>query len=276
MRCYNCRKNFDYEKYYGICPKCGCFNKKETAEEEHEALHDRFSDSSDEEDGCTYMPYERETAGKKGAGLFVFGVLFFILSVFLLIGSALYLSLKPGNRTAAYDAEHGLELIEHETAGKAFSFQNALALDVLECKEVANHSTLPDLEEGKKVVAVHLRGTGDGMYENYNSIYGMYLSAGNGYLKSISSYAFEPYARMLGAYPVLDGDALRGSDSCDGWIPFLIPEEADTAVLWLDEYDGSDWDGGNLLRTHRIELDITPLGSPADRDDTQGGADDAG
>ena len=38
MRCYNCNKNFDYEKYYGICPKCGCFNRKETMEEQHEAL----------------------------------------------------------------------------------------------------------------------------------------------------------------------------------------------------------------------------------------------
>ena len=34
MRCYNCNKKFDYEKYYGICPKCGCFNRQETAEEQ--------------------------------------------------------------------------------------------------------------------------------------------------------------------------------------------------------------------------------------------------
>lgn len=40
MRCYNCNKKFDYEKYYGICPKCGCFNRQETAEEQHEAVHD--------------------------------------------------------------------------------------------------------------------------------------------------------------------------------------------------------------------------------------------
>ena len=49
MRCYNCNKKFDYEKYYGICPKCGCFNRQETAEEQHEAVHDRFGDSSDED-----------------------------------------------------------------------------------------------------------------------------------------------------------------------------------------------------------------------------------
>ena len=43
MRCFNCRKEFDYEKYYGICPKCGCFNQKESREERHEDLHDRFT-----------------------------------------------------------------------------------------------------------------------------------------------------------------------------------------------------------------------------------------
>ena len=35
--------------------------------------------------------------------------------------------------------------------------------------------------------------------------------------------------------------------------------DADTAVLWLDEYDCTDWDGGNLLRSHRIELPIKSL-----------------
>ena len=34
MKCFSCGKNFDYEKYYGICPKCGCYNKK-TVESEN-------------------------------------------------------------------------------------------------------------------------------------------------------------------------------------------------------------------------------------------------
>ena len=28
MKCLSCGKNFDYEKYYGICPKCGTYNKQ--------------------------------------------------------------------------------------------------------------------------------------------------------------------------------------------------------------------------------------------------------
>ena len=42
MKCFKCGKNFDYEKYYGICPKCGCYNKQETPQEQHQQLHDQY------------------------------------------------------------------------------------------------------------------------------------------------------------------------------------------------------------------------------------------
>ncbi len=295
MRCYNCNKNFDYEKYYGICPKCGCFNRRETMEEQHEALHDRFSDSSDEEchrdhreysshpgeehwtgsqenshiyqeDGYAHTAYAGETAKKKGVGLFVFGVLFFIVSIFMLIGSAVYMAVRPRTTAAVSDtsSEPYLESVEH-SPGTSFEFQDSMTLEVVECKEVADRSVLPGLKEGTKVIAVHLRGTSDGKYEDYNEIYGMYLSVDpTGYLQCISSYDFEPYAQMLGVYPALDERALKGETSCDGWIGFLVPDWVTAAVFWLDEYDCSDWDGGNLLRTHQIELSITPLNPSED------------
>lgn len=100
-----------------------------------------------------------------------------------------------------------------------------MTLEVVECKEVADRSVLPGLKEGTKVIAVHLRGTSDGKYEDYNEIYGMYLSVDpTGYLQCISSYDFEPYAQMLGVYPALDERALKGETSCDGWIGFLVPD----------------------------------------------------
>ena len=151
MRCYNCNKKFDYEKYYGICPKCGCFNRQETAEEQHEAVHDRFGDSSDEdchrshrtfsahpgeeregsftyqEDGYTYTAFEGETAKKKGVGFFVFCLLFFVLSVFLLIGTIIYTTVNPMVSVFVTDPENGsgLEIVKHE-AGASFIFQEKM------------------------------------------------------------------------------------------------------------------------------------------------------
>ena len=44
MKCYNCGKEFDYGKYYGICPKCSAYNKENQAEEVHEELHNEYDE----------------------------------------------------------------------------------------------------------------------------------------------------------------------------------------------------------------------------------------
>ncbi|MGN0506087.1 MAG: hypothetical protein ACI4FZ_05960 [Lachnospiraceae bacterium] len=43
IKCTKCGKMYDDEKYYGICPKCGRYNKAENqGEQEHQALHDKY------------------------------------------------------------------------------------------------------------------------------------------------------------------------------------------------------------------------------------------
>ena len=59
MKCFKCGRNFDYEKYYGICPKCGCYNKRETAQEQHQQLHDMY------DGGYTHTAYN---PGGQGGG----------------------------------------------------------------------------------------------------------------------------------------------------------------------------------------------------------------
>ena len=44
--------------------------------------------------------------------------------------------------------------------------------------------------------------------------------------------------------------------SCEGWYGFLVEENAQTLRVWFDEYDGSDWDGGNLPAGHYVELTL--------------------
>lgn len=38
-KCCNCGKSFDYEKYYGICPKCSAYNREEMPEEAYEKIY---------------------------------------------------------------------------------------------------------------------------------------------------------------------------------------------------------------------------------------------
>lgn len=75
-KCFNCGKSFDYEKYYGICPKCSAYNKEMLSEEEHQELHEKYdgmnphSESSHEQMHKVYdevdphaEEYRRDTYG---------------------------------------------------------------------------------------------------------------------------------------------------------------------------------------------------------------------
>jgi len=42
ISCSECKKLYSYEKYYGICPKCGRYNRESTAADEHQKLHDKY------------------------------------------------------------------------------------------------------------------------------------------------------------------------------------------------------------------------------------------
>lgn len=278
MRCYNCNKNFDYEKYYGICPKCGCFNQRETQVERHGELHDRFGDDSDHraEGACgqsrTYTSYSaassagsstgsasfggvdarERTKKKKGSGFLIFSILVFILGILILIPQIVRMAVRQAG--SGVEEDDTLSTAAHE-AGESFAFQQG-SLQVLEIKKLADQNTLAAMEEGMELVAVHVAGQGDGMYEDYNRLAPPYLEVDGVYHGMLSAYAFEPYGQMLGAFPVLDEWALMGEESCDGWYAFLVEEGTSEARFWIDEYDGSDWDGGRLLAGHYVDLTI--------------------
>lgn len=42
ITCSKCRKIYDYDKYYGICPKCARYNSDKTSVQEHQEYHDKY------------------------------------------------------------------------------------------------------------------------------------------------------------------------------------------------------------------------------------------
>lgn len=265
MRCYNCHKNFDYDKYYGICPKCGCFNRRETQAEQHENLHERFGDESVHREEKRAVVHAEKRKQKSGSsGFFIISVLVFILGIAVLVSGA---AVMLGSRAASpSESDNTLRLEAHE-AGESFAFQQE-TLQVLEAKVLADRETLPGLEEGMKLVAVHVAGQSDGEYEDYNRVRDPYLETDGAYRYALSAHEFEPYGQMLGARPALDGWALAEADSCDGWYGFVVEEEIQQVRIWFDEYDWSDWDGGNLLAAHYVDLQLEEPGTVAEGGDT--------
>lgn len=282
MRCFNCHKNFDYDKYYGICPKCGCFNQRETQEERHEDLHDRFGDDSDHREArehdqphsfSSYPNVSRETFGdaqssgsipvyeqektkRRGSGFLAVSIAVLILGlVFLISGSLVH---TIGNSPSGTE-DNSLQFLSHE-AGEDFVFQQG-SLKVAEAKRLADQNSLPGLLEGMTLIAVHVTGQSDGQYEYYNKVAVPYLEIDGTYRRALSAYDFEPYGQLLDAYPVLDEYALMEGDACDGWYGFLAEDDVTDIRIWLDEYDGSDWDGGKLLAAHYVDLVIEETSS---------------
>lgn len=85
VNCSKCTKIFNYDKYSGVCPHCGRYNRILTAEDEHQTLHQQYD---------TETEPHRENAGKKEIKgwmwlllIFAPGLMVFLLFVRLLYGS---------------------------------------------------------------------------------------------------------------------------------------------------------------------------------------------
>ena len=276
MRCNSCHKNFDYDKYYGICPKCGSFNQRETREARHEELHDRFGDKSVHRRDSAYdtsyegmqernakkvyasgsagCPAEEGKKRRAGIGLLVFSIVFLMTGFGVLVSGTLTYSSSLKQKELSGQSDNALEVVAHEE-GEAFDFQHG-SLQIMEAKVLADQEQLPDLADGMRLVAVRVRGQSNGEYEDYNLIAQPYLGADGVYRRAVYTYIFEPYGQMLGAYPAMEESSLMWQTSCEGWYGFLVEENAQTLRVWFDEYDGSDWDGGNLLAGHYVELTL--------------------
>ena len=96
MKCLSCGKIFDYDKYYGICPKCGTYNKPEdkTSQTSPEAdfIYEEPQAEADREDAvkspdvditktAASVPDAQETREKKAKrNLLILIVIFLALS----------------------------------------------------------------------------------------------------------------------------------------------------------------------------------------------------
>lgn len=318
MKCFKCGRNFDYEKYYGICPKCGCYNKRETTQEQHQQLHDLYDggythttynpggqgggqpygspgnpvgqgggqfyggpgNPAGQGGGQFYggpgnpgnqgngQPYGYPPGGGSFQGNVVVrevkqkqkqgGTIFFLISlgIFLLvfIGGTLMVGVytdKQEENVQREFMEASVPVLEHE-AGEAFACQN-LMIRVTEAYVLADEGEL-DMPEGKKLVAVHLEGIGDGSWEDENRLSDAYIYAGGGYYRCIPSYEYEPYGAMYGC-PGLDDFAFYGQEKGEGWIGFLLDKEEDEFVFCLEARFGE----GRLQLDgiHKVKLKIT-------------------
>lgn len=277
MRCYNCNKSFDYEKYYGICPKCGCYNKKVSAEEEHQQYHDTYDGGYQHTESYTDAgnhrgtpEYVQETAQeravrKKGGGLLAASILFMLISLI----ACMILPLIGTNRTPDQTmADDGSLAITEYAVGQSFTLQK-VTLKVTEYRQLSASGALADMEPGKKLIAVRVEGISDGEYEDYNRLTEPYLDVNGHFFRPVSSYDFEPYARLYGLMPLLGTSDLMLEAACDGWYVFVAEEDAAAVQICFEDCIFDGWEKEELTGVAAVILELSAVTEGGNTDEAQ-------
>lgn len=280
MKCYNCGKNFEYETYYGICPKCGCYNKPEE-KDLHQELHDLYDGGYTHSEathgyGQSYMEnspgqaaqavHKRGKTDSSGNGIqrtacfrrmqgstkFLLGSIAFFLLVFVggtCLGMAYeeHVANKLQKELIASEVES-----QYHVAGETFAFQG-MFLSVTDVKTLATDEEIK-LPAGKKLVAVQLKGTSNGEWEDYNQISDAYIRCQDSCYWQIPDYEYEAYGNVYG-YPALDSYALTWETEAEGWIAFLLNKEETEFTLCLEERTGEHLVQIQLLHLIPLKLE---------------------
>lgn len=227
MKCLNCGKRFDYEKYYGICPKCGSFNVKSAQESK-----------------------EEDTGQKQGKtkGSFRFFAVSFAIFLAVNIGGSMFTALM------AEGQEHKLkeDIMETEAEickhamGESFSIQG-MTLSVTDACVLTE-------EKAKKLVAVKLSGKSNGKWSEENQLSEAYIRCNDFCYWQIANDEFEKEygdkypIRLFGRYELCE------SLEAEGWITFWLDEEEEKFTLCLEERE--DVNLAVIRAIHQIEIQL--------------------
>lgn len=264
-KCYNCGKIFDYEKYYGICPKCSAYNREILPDEQHEErykednyqvkLHNEYEEGNYQEE--QYKEYEGTYHGEKILNekktSSVPSVLVFII---LLVGIAAGIAAPLGYGTFCivsmvkedaifsntYEQKtkkipQNPEIITKES-GEAFTLgrDTQCQIQVEQAYIVARGDEVKGFPQGENLVAVKLE------YETGNTeVYDSYYFMGEPYIKfdgrfrnSVSDYVLKDYEEIISEETILDVWKMCSNANGTGLFLFFVPAEVTNLHFYMD------------------------------------------
>ena len=197
------------------------------------------------------------------------GIVFLIISLFVLVITAVNTAtVEPEpDASVSENAELQWEVMTYDL-GQEFSLQK-LTLKVTECRIIADWTTLKDLEKGKRLVAVRVEGTSDGEYEDYNRLAAPYVVVDGSCYRPLSSYDFEPYARMYDVMPLMDEGTLQWETTCDAWYVFLVDESQTIGQLCFEECAWDSWEKTDIYGIYTIFLNLEQTVEGGKTDETE-------
>lgn len=236
--CQGCGKAFDYEKYYGICPKCGTYNQKDAAQEIH----------------LKSQPVKWFLMAVLVTGILLAGFWF---------KSALTLFLSGDSEVRAEQTE--TVNYSNESAGEEFVLTAAGSRITVRSAEtvIPENSGKEGFPRQEKLVAVEVRYTStgeygfEGEYDPLEPPYVRYLDSDGQFIckETLSDYSFEG-REDHGAYgdllDVFDLFLFRAEDKTGVYL-FFVNSEASELDFCISEWDT---ESGELMVIHDVPLEI--------------------
>lgn len=265
FRCMGCHKMFDFDKYYGICPKCGTFNqKREEAEELHQEMHKQYDSFNMHKEktpsyASRYQTKEEHEEKKNRFPLYVFLFCFLVTIIVFIsviigrmkinkfIDTANYevVTVQPGEVIALTDGNYKIE-----RAVEIVPANREAGLPIDEKMIGVRVSFEPKLEEGKTHASFNIKSPYieylDGFHKNP-----LYFRDTFPY---ISKYGLEE-KDLLNNYQTFYAGTVEAND-LGGYYIYLVDNDAKNITVTLElkkEYKNLQITSGAYQMTLPIE-----------------------
>ncbi len=290
-KCFNCGKNFDYEKYYGICPKCGTYNREETPEEAHMALHEQYDNGEHSQSTGRYVaapwPAATKRQGTARAKATPGAILVFVLLIIGIVGTIAFPFLyifgrsmefgvsvtedifsqsgedlhgDDGGSDSAEDVTYAEQTapVARRTAGEPLYLGNdgELAVTVGAARVRVPAGYVEGFPEGENLVAISVthQDTHEG-YEEYNATDMLYVGFyEDTYRACLTSYDMEQYLNVLGSIRIVDRYNISYGEG-EGELLVFVPEEVTSLKLYIESRNEDTYE---MIEIFEIPLEIGP------------------
>ena len=274
MKCLSCGKNFDYEKYYGICPKCGTYNKAASETDSTRSFQEEFTSTQEaeptqeefvptQEPEPTFFSQTKEEKQKRVRKNLILGIAILVaLSIILTIVQGIvtgYLGSSDYREKKRKDIEE--VAIEKSDLGEAYTIENEYGrtLTVAKVEVLAEADTIGGFPAGQRLIAVRIESNkvDDISYDTYAHapVKDFYISYDGTYRSTVPNYKLTSggYDDIIGNRQSIDSYEFSDAGSHTGYLFFFIPAEAQKIDF---VYSVVDTESCDLIKYVKVPLEV--------------------
>lgn len=262
MKCSSCGREFDEQKYYRICPKCGTYNNvvRQDVFGQTESMPAPESDRPEPEPFVSASPAPK-ASGLRGliialAVLLILGVAEFVVSVIVVFRQEMAGGIS--------DDEVDSWLLEDEIKetpvllGESFAVEpdTGLGLCVESVEVVCEADTFADFPAGQKLLGIKLSSGGaDVSYDTYEEspLGSLYVGYEQTFKEILEGDSFKGYRSVVGDRQDFSVWDMQYGDAGDGYVYVFVPAAVMQGTVYAEKCDP---DTGRLTGIYAVDFTL--------------------